>query len=128
MEYVKDGALAEQSLRFAARVLSLSTQLQKSGDFIVSKQVGKSGTSIGANIREAQYASSRADFAAKLHIALKEANETAYWLDLLRLTEEITEAEYASLLSDCRSIRAMLVASIKTAKAGITTEKKDSQQ
>ena len=124
---MKDSVLAEKSLRFAVRVLSLSKQLQKSGEFIVSKQVGRSGTSIGANIREAQYASSRPDFVAKLHIALKEANETAYWLDLLRLTGEITDAEYASLLSDCKSMRAMLVASIKTAKTGITAEKMDSQ-
>ncbi len=125
MEKKKESVLSEQSLHFAARILSLSRRLQKTGEFIVSKQIGKSGTSIGANIKEAQYASSRADFIAKLHIALKEANETAYWLDLLQLTKEITDPEYTSLLSDCRSIRAMLVASINTAKAGAQSEKQE---
>ena len=125
MEKEKESVLSEQSLRFAARILSLAKRLQKTGEFIVSKQIGKSGTSIGANIKEAQYASSRADFIAKLHIALKEANETVYWLDLLQLTKEITDPDYTSLLSDCRSIRAMLVASINTAKAGAHSEKQE---
>lgn len=125
MEKKGESVLSEQSLHFAVRILSLSKRLQKSGEFIVSKQIGKSGTSIGANIKEAQYASIRADFIAKLHIALKEANETVYWLDLLQLTKEITDPEYTSLLSDCRSIRAMLVASINTAKAGAQSEKQE---
>jgi four helix bundle protein len=125
MEKKKESVLSEQSLHFAVRILSLSKRLQKTGEFIVSKQIGKSGTSIGANIKEAQYASSRADFIAKLHIALKEANETVYWLDLLQLSKEITDPEYTSLLSDCRSIRAMLVASINTAKAGAQSEKQE---
>lgn len=125
MEKKKESVLSEQSLHFAVRILSLSKRLQKTGEFIVSKQIGKSGTSIGANIKEVQYASSRADFIAKLHIALKEANETVYWLDLLQLTKEITDPEYTSLLSDCRSIRAMLVASINTAKAGAQSEKQE---
>ena len=123
MKGMKDSALAEQSLCFAVRIMSLSKQLWKNGEFLVSKQIGRCGTSVGANIREAQCASSRADYIAKLHIALKEANETAYWLDLLQRTHEISDEDYHSLLSDCGSIRAMLVASIKTAKEGARSEK-----
>ena len=122
---MKDGALADQSLHFAVKILSLVRRLQKGGEHIVSKQVGRSGTSIGANIREAQFGSSRADFISKMHIALKETNETGYWLELLQQTNEISKAEYAALMADCSSIRAMLVASIKTAKEKLEDEKKD---
>ena len=122
---MKDSALADQSLHFAVKILSLVRRLQKGGEYIVSKQVGRSGTSIGANIREAQFGSSRADFIAKMHIALKETNETGYWLELLQQTNEISKAEFAALMADCSSIRAMLVASIKTAKEKLEDEKKD---
>ena len=123
---MKESALSEQSLRFAVKILSLAKRLQKGGEFIVSKQLGRSGTSIGANIREAQFASSRADFIAKMYVALKEANETDYWLELLRRTNEITDAEFDSLTAECTSIRAMLIASIKTAKDRDDSDKKDS--
>ncbi|MBQ8214077.1 MAG: four helix bundle protein [Clostridia bacterium] len=73
-------------------------------------------SSIGTNIREAQYAHGKADFIAKLQIALKEANETGYWLELLYKTNYITESEYSVLDSACTSIRVMLVSSINTAK------------
>ncbi|MDD6238882.1 MAG: four helix bundle protein [Oscillospiraceae bacterium] len=78
--------------------------------------MGRSGTSIGANIREAQYAHGKADFVAKLRIALKEASETGYWLELLYKTNYISESEYKELDSACAGIRVMLVASINTAK------------
>ena len=122
---LKESALSEQSLDFAAKILSLAKRLRKDGDYIVSHQVGRSGTSIGANIREAQYANSRDDFIAKMHIALKETNETVYWLELLRRIKDISEIEFDSLLAECTSIRAMLVASIKTAKEGASCEKKE---
>lgn len=77
---------------------------------------GRSGTSIGANIREAQYAHGKADFIAKFQIALKEASETGYWLELLYRTNYISESEYQSLDSACTSIRVMLISSINTAK------------
>ena len=83
---------------------------------INSNQIGRSGTSIGANIREAQYAHGKADFIAKLQIALKEASETGYWLELLFKTNYISEEEYKALDSACASIRVMLIASINTAK------------
>ena len=123
---MKESVLSEKSLDFAGRILILAKRLRKEGEFIVSNQVGRSGTSVGANIREAQFASSRADFIAKMYVALKEANETDYWLELLRRTNEITDAEFDSLTAECTSIRAMLIASIKTAKDRDDSDKKDS--
>ena len=90
--------------------------LKEKRESIISNQIGRSGTSIGANIREAQYAHGKADFIVKLQIALKEANETGYWLELLFKTNYISEEEYKALDSACASIRVMLIASINTAK------------
>ena len=105
---------------FAVSVMHLVKALKEKRESIISNQIGKSGTSIGANIREAQYAHGKADFIAKLQIALKEANETGYWLELLFRTNYITEAEYRSLDADCTSIRVMLISSINTAKKNAT--------
>ena len=80
-------------------------------------QIKGSGTSIGANIREAQYAHGKADFISKLQIALKEANETGYWLELLYKTNYIDEATYKNLDSACTSIRVMLISSVNTVKS-----------
>jgi four helix bundle protein len=90
--------------------------LKENKEHIISNQIGRSGTSIGANIREAQYAHGKADFISKLQIALKEANETGYWLELLYKTNYIGEEQYNFLESKCKSLRAMLVSSINTAK------------
>ena len=79
-------------------------------------QIGRSGTSIGANIHETQYAQGKKDFISKLEIALKEASETGYWLELLYRTKYIDENTFQKLSSKCKSLRAMLVASCKTAK------------
>lgn len=100
----------------AVSIINLVKHLKEKRESIISNQIGRSGTSIGANIREAQYAHSRADFIAKLQIALKEANETGYWLELLFKTNYISEEEYQALASACASIRVMLIASINTAK------------
>lgn len=81
----------------------------------ISNQIGRSGTSIGANIREAQHAHSNADFVAKLRIALKEANETGYWLELLYRTGYIDEPLFRSLSAACTSLRSILISSITTA-------------
>ena len=86
------------------------------------KQIGRSGTSIGANIHEAQYAHGKADFISKLQIALKEANETSYWLLLLVKTDIIAGDEYERLENLCREIRITLIASINTAKSSIKNE------
>ena len=84
----------------------------------MSKQILRSGTSIGANINEAQYGNSKADFIAKLHISLKETAETEYWLHLLRKSDYLDESMATSLLNDCLEIKKILIASINTAKDG----------
>lgn len=101
---------------FAISIVNLVKSLKEKRESIISNQIGRSGTSIGANIREAQYAHGKADFIAKLQIALKEASETGYWLELLYKTNYISESEYKELDSACAGIRVMLVASINTAK------------
>ena len=113
---LKENKLAELSMDFSIDIINLVRQLKESRETIISNQIGRSGTSIGANIREAQYAHGKADFIAKLQIALKEANETGYWLELLYKTNYITESEYKALDSACTSIRVMLISSINTAK------------
>ena len=113
--------MAESKLRtfsidFAVQILNLVKFLKSQHETIVSNQIGRAGTSIGANIHEAQYAHGKADFIAKLQIALKETNETSYWLELLLKTNYIDEARYQELNSVCSQIRVMLIKSINTAK------------
>ena len=109
-----ENKLEDLSTEFAIQILKLTENIK--GHYSLSNQLERSGTSIGANIREAQYAHGKADFVAKLQIALKEANETGYWLELLYKTGHIEEAEYKALDSACASIRVMLIASINTAR------------
>ncbi len=113
---MSESKLRTQSMEFAVSIINLVKELKTKKESIISNQVGRSGTSIGANICEAQYAHGKADFIAKLQIALKEANETGYWLELLFKTEYIDENTYKSLDAACTSIRVMLIASIRTAK------------
>ncbi|MBR2445973.1 MAG: four helix bundle protein [Clostridia bacterium] len=108
--------LTELSMEFAVQIVNLVKQLKEQRESIISNQIGRSGTSIGANIREAKYAHGFADFISKMQIALKEANETGYWLELLYRTGYISTEQYDHLESKCKSLRAMLVASINTAK------------
>ena len=108
--------LSEQSMDFAVQIINLVKQLKEQRESIISNQIGRSGTSIGANIREAKYAHGTADFISKMQIALKEANETGYWFELLYKTNYIGEEQYNFLEIKCKSLRAMLVASINTAK------------
>ena len=111
-----ESKLRDQSLAFAVSIINLVKELKQKKESIISNQIGRSGTSIGANIREAQYAHGKADFISKLQIALKEANETSYWLELLFKTNYISEEEFRSLDDACTSLRVMLVASLRTAK------------
>ena len=113
---MRNDELTTQSMDFAVSIIQLVKQLKAKRESIISNQIGRSGTSIGANIREAQYAHGKADFIAKLQIALKEANETGYWLELLYRTGYLTESEFKTLDSACTSIRVMLITSVKTAK------------
>ena len=116
-EVMSNDKLAEQSMDFAVQIINLVKQLKERRESIISNQIGRSGTSIGANIREAKYAHGTADFISKMQIALKEANETGYWLELLYKTDYISSEQYSILESKCKSIKAMLVSSINTAKA-----------
>ena len=113
---MRNDKLSVASMNFAISIINLTKKLKEKKEYIISNQIGRSATSIGANIREAQYAHSKIDFIAKMQIALKEANETGYWLELLYNTEYITERQYKEFETDCKSIRAMLVSSINTAK------------
>jgi len=101
---------------FAVSIINLVKNLKAKHESVISNQIGRSGTSIGANIREAQYAHGKADFIAKLQIALKEANETGYWLELLYRTNYLPEEEYKALNSACAGIRVMMISSINTAR------------
>ncbi len=116
---MRNDKLSVQSMDFAVSVINLVKYLKENKEHIISNQIGRSGTSIGANIREAQYAHGKADFIAKLQIALKEANETGYWLELLLKTNYISENQFKELDKICTSLRAMLVASINTAKGNV---------
>ena len=102
---------------FAVAVINLVKQLRQQQEYIVSSKLGRSGTSVGANIHEAQFAQSKADFITKLQISLKEANESRYWLALLVKTNYLDEQQYQTLDAACASLVSMLVASIKTAKS-----------
>ena len=113
---MSESKLRAQSIEFAVSIVNLVKLLKEKRESIISNQIGRSGTSVGANIREAQYAHGKADFIAKLQIALKEANETGYWLELLYKTGYITKEEYNTLDQACAGIRVMLISSINTAK------------
>ena len=106
--------IEEKALNFAVRIVNLYKYLtQQKNEYVMSKQIVRSGTSIGANIAEGQRGQSRADFNAKLNIALKEANETKYWLTLLYRTEYLTKEEYASIYKELQEILAILTAICK---------------
>ena len=113
---MRNDPLSVQSVDFAVSIINLVKSLKAKHETIISNQIGRSGTSIGANIREAQYAHGTADFIAKLQIALKEANETGYWLELLYKTDYISEQEYKELDAVCTSLRVMLISSLNTVK------------
>ena len=98
---------------FAVRIVNLYKFLTAKDEFVMSKQLLRCGTSIGANIREANEGISKSDFAAKIYIALKECSETLYWLELLYSTEYLTQEEYTSLHNDCEALRRMLSATTK---------------
>ncbi len=114
MEY---NPLLDKSLKFAARIVKLYQYLiNEKKESIISKQIIRSGTSIGANANEAAYGVSANDFISKMQISLKETAETEYWLRLLILSGYIEEPQGESMLNDCLEIKRILVASLKTAK------------
>ena len=114
---MKDNLLVEKSLAFSVRIVKLYKYLNsEKHEFIISKQIIRSGTSIGANINEANYAQSKADFISKMHIALKETAETEYWINVLSMSEYLEEELSKSILNDCIQIKHLLISTIKTAK------------
>jgi four helix bundle protein len=110
--------LRDKSYAFAIKIVKLSQLLVSDRkEFVLSRQVLRSGTAIGALIRESEFAASKADFMNKLTISLKEANETEYWLMLLHDTTYLGKEEFSQLQTSCKELIAMLVASIKTSKS-----------
>ena len=114
----EENVLREKSYSFALCIVKAYKHLTYvSKEYVLSKQLLKAGTSIGANVAEANQAQSRPDFISKLGIALKETVETEYWLNLLRDSQFLTETQTTSLIADCLEIKAILIAAIKTTKA-----------
>ena len=112
---MNDNVIVDKSFDFAVRIVNLSKYLvEQQKEYILSKQLLRSGTSIGANVFEAQRGQTKADFTAKMCIALKEANETDYWLKLLHRTEYLTEAQYTSIYEDMQEILGILTAICRT--------------
>ena len=117
---MSESILIQVSLKFSAKIIKLQRYLVKEKkETIISKQIIRSATSIGANINEANYGSSKADFIAKMHIALKECAETEYWIRLLKESEYIPEEKFIDLINSCLSIKKMLIATLNTAKRNI---------
>ena len=114
---MKDSILFPKSKAFALRIVRLYKYLRERKESIIAKQMLRSGTSIGANIAESRYAQSKTDFVSKLQIALKEAAETQYWLELLRDAELVkSDKAFTTLCDDCTELIKLLTASVKTAK------------
>ena len=111
---MKENKLAELSMEFSVDIINLVKHLKSNHESIISNQIGRSGTSIGANIHEAHYAQGKKDFISKLEIALKEASETGYWLELLHRTKYIDEQAYKVLSAKCTSLRVSGAAFIRS--------------
>ena len=112
-----DSITYQKALAFAKRIVSLCHHLRiEHQEYVLSKQILRSGTSIGANIAEARCGYSRKDFAAKIYIAFKECAETLYWLELLYTTDYLSEVEYRSLHTDCEELRRMLSATSRSVR------------
>lgn len=113
----RKNVVKDKSFAFALRVVKLAQYLQEQKrEFVLSKQVLRSGTAIGALVRESEHAQSKSDFISKMSIALKEANETDYWLDLLHQSEYLTPENHASIHPDIQELIKLLVSIVKTSK------------
>ncbi|GIJ94876.1 MULTISPECIES: four helix bundle protein [Capnocytophaga] len=116
----KENTLKIKTFDFSLRIVKLTKLLvDNRKEFIITKQLLRSGTAIGALVREAEYAESKRDFIHKLHIALKEANETEYWIELLYKSDYINVTEFDSVSTDLKEILKLLISSIKTIKRTI---------
>ena len=125
MSYIQDSnsPLTKKSYLFGVRIVKMVKYIKCTPkEYGMLNQVFRSGTAIGALVSEAAYAQSSADFINKLPVALKECNETLYWLNILKDTEYLNEKEYESMNTDCREVLALLISSIKTTKQNIETK------
>jgi len=113
---VKENVIKEKSFLFAIEIVSLYKILVERKEFVLSKQLLRSGTSIGANVRESEHAQSKADFIHKLSIALKEANETEYWIDLLFETKYLSQTEFENIKPSIIELLKLLTSIINTSK------------
>lgn len=120
---MSENKLIDLSFKFAVAIVRLVDGVTVPKSSYMTDQLARAGTSVGANIHEAQYAQSKRDFVAKLEIALKEANETSYWLKLMYETNRIDHAAYQSAEKLCGNIRRILIASCRTAKENTKAEK-----
>ena len=117
---MKDSELRNRAKNFALHIIAVCDNLDsRKGSSVIINQIMRSATSIGANIHEANYASSKADFINKFHIALKECGETEYWIEMLVGSNAISEQTSKELLQECGVVRRMLVKSITTAKENV---------
>ncbi len=116
---MKDNTIRTKSFAFALRTVKHSSALNAKKEFILSRQLLRSGTAIGALVRESEYAESRPDFIHKLSIALKEANETEYWMELLFKSEFISESVFTQTASDLKEILRLLTSIIRTSKLNL---------
>ena len=120
---MKENVVKAKSFAFALRVVTLTKYLQgEKKEFVLSKQMLRSGTAIGALVREAEHAESKADFIHKMNIALKEANETLYWLELLHQSEYVAAQSFESIRMDSEELVKLLVSIVKTSKASIRAQ------
>ena len=123
MTDMADSILRNKSKEFAKNIVLLCRKMKQNGvESVLINQLLRCGTSVGANIHEAQYAQGKKDFISKLEIALKECNESEYWLELLHRTNYINDQQYKALSEKCAAIRVMLIASCKTAKSSQDTK------
>jgi four helix bundle protein len=115
---MEKNTIKHKSKHFAVRIVNLYKYLtNEKKEYILSKQILRSGTSIGANIAESECAISQKDFMSKIYIALKECSETMYWLELLNETEYLSDKEFISLYNDCEEMKKMMQSTTKTLKA-----------
>ena len=114
---MKRSIVLEKSRSFASRIIKMRKYLeQEKGEFVMSKQILRSGTSIGANIKEAIHGQSKPDFYAKMNISLKETSETEYWLELLHESGYLEQKAFESIYQDCKELLKLLIAITKTQK------------
>ncbi|MBM2813896.1 MAG: hypothetical protein HW421_658 [Ignavibacteria bacterium] len=122
---MKENIIKDKSFQFAIRIVNLYKYLcEQKKEFVLSKQLLRSGTSVGANIREGDNAESKSDFIHKLAIAQKECDETIFWLELLKATDYLTETEFDSINKDALEIMKLLITIIKSSKKSLTIDKK----